>query len=204
MKANKSSSGDYAVYALVDRHTYAIILCDGMGSGKNANKISSLTTRLIENFYRAGFENEIILSSVNKLLSLTEEENFSTIDLCVIDCKKNVYDFIKLGATNGYIKRHKGEVEVIKSNGLPVGMLEEISPHITKRLISPFDILVFMSDGVADAFENKLNFESYLYNLDIINPQTLCDEIISKALEVSGNIANDDMTVVCVRVFEWT
>lgn len=202
-KSGRKISGDNHSVIKIDDGKYMVSICDGMGSGKNANKISSLSISLIENFYRAGFDNEIILSSVNKLLSLNEEENFSTIDLCVIDGKKNVYDFIKLGATDGYIKRHKGEVETIKSSGLPVGMLDEITPHITKRLVSPFDILVFMSDGVADAFENKINFENYLYNLDIINPQTLSDEIMNKALELNGNIANDDMTVVCVRVFEW-
>ena len=51
---------------------------------------------IIKNFYKAGFDNDIILSSVNKLLSLSEEEQFSTIDICAIDTKKNTYDRINL------------------------------------------------------------------------------------------------------------
>lgn len=202
-KMGKKICGDNHSIVKIDNGKYMVSICDGMGSGQKANKISSLSISLIEKFYKAGFENDIILSTVNKLLSLTEEENFSTIDLCVIDCNKNTYDFIKLGATNGYIKRKNKEIETIKSSNLPVGVLEEISPHITKRLISPFDILVFMSDGVSDVFEKKINFENFLYGLEDVNPQTLSEKILNKAMELSGNIANDDMTVVCVRVFEW-
>ena len=70
--------------------TIYLPICDGMGSGDNAYNISKLSISLIENFYKAGFDNEIILSSVNKLLSLSEQENFSTIDLAVLDCRKNI------------------------------------------------------------------------------------------------------------------
>ena len=194
-------SGDSQSLVKIDDGKYLVSICDGMGSGAKAKSISNLTMSLIENFYRAGFDNDIILSSVNKLLSLTEEENFSTIDLCIIDGKKNIYDFIKLGATTGYLKRHKGICEEIISSGLPVGMLEEISPHITKKLINPFDMLVFVSDGVSDRFENKCDLRMFIESADIINPQTLSDEILHKALSLNGNIAKDDMTVICVRVF---
>lgn len=194
-------SGDSQSLIKLDNDKYMVSICDGMGSGAKAHSISRLTISLIENFYRAGFENEVILNSVNKLLSLTEEENFSTIDLCIIDCKKNIYDFIKLGATNGYLKRHRGECEEIQSSGLPIGVLEEIRPHITKRLISPYDMLVFVSDGVSDSFENKCDLRLYVSTLDIINPQTLSQNILDKALSLNGGIARDDMTVICVRVF---
>jgi len=200
-KFGKRVSGDSHSLVKLDDGKFMVSICDGMGSGNKAHSISNLTISLIENFYRAGFENEIILSSVNKLLSLTEEENFSSIDLCIIDGKKNIYDFIKLGATNGYLKRDKGECEEIQSNGLPVGVLEEISPHITKKLINPFDMLVFVSDGISDSFENKMDLKLYISSLDTINPQTLSEEILNKALDFNQNIAKDDMTVVCVRVF---
>lgn len=201
-KAGKLVCGDSHSFVKISDGKFMVSICDGMGSGKDAHTISNLTISLIENFYRAGFDNDIILSSVNKLLSLTEEENFSTIDLCVIDARKNTYDFIKLGASNGYIKRDKGELEIIESSGLPIGVLEEIRPHITKKLISPMDMLIFVSDGISDSFENKLELTNYINNLDIINPQTLSEEIMNKALELNDNIAIDDMTVLCVRVFD--
>ncbi len=201
-KSGKVYSGDSKSLLKIDDGKYMVSICDGMGSGKKALSISSLTISLIEKFYLAGFDNETILNSVNKLLSMTEEENFSTIDLCIIDGKKNTYDFIKLGATCGYLKRDKGECEIISSSGLPVGVLEEISPHITKKKISPFDMLILVSDGVTDSFEGKIELSEYIANSNVINPMTLSKDILNKALDLNGGIAIDDMTVVCVRVFE--
>lgn len=200
-KSGKMFCGDSKLMLKIDDGKYMVSICDGMGSGRDAYNISSLTISLIEKFYLAGFDNQTILNSVNKLLSITEQEKFSTIDLCVIDTKKNTYDFIKLGATSGYLKRDKGECEIIESSGLPVGVLEEIRPHIIKKIISPFDMLVFVSDGITDSFEGKIELAEYIRNDDIINPQTLSKDILNKALELNGGVALDDMTVICVRVF---
>ena len=202
-KTGKIISGDSKSIIKIDDGKFMVSICDGMGSGKSAHNISSLTISLIENFYKCGFDNDTILNSVNKLLSLTEEENFSTIDLCLIDGKKNTYDFVKLGATTGYLKRENGECEKIESSGLPIGVLEEIRPHITKKLISPFDMLVFVSDGITDSFENKLDLCSYISHQDIVNPMLLSQNILDKALSLNSGIAIDDMTVVCVRVFDY-
>ena len=199
-KAGKVISGDSHSVIPIDDDKFMVSICDGMGSGCEAQNISKLTLSLIENFYRAGFDNDIILSSVNKLLSLNEQERFSTIDLCVIDCRKNYYDFVKLGASDGYIKRSNSVVEVITSSGLPVGVLENIRPHVTKLCISPMDMVVLVSDGVSDALGSSL--ENIIRSLDTINPQKLAEEILQFALDRTGGIAEDDMTVVCVRVFE--
>lgn len=200
-KSGKICSGDSKSLIKIDDGKYMVSICDGMGSGKKAYNISNLTISLIEKFYLAGFDNETIINSVNKLLSLTEEENFSTIDLCIIDGKKNTYDFIKLGATCGFLKRDKGECEIISSSGLPVGVLEEISPHIIRKKISPFDMLVLVSDGITDSFEGKIELSEYIQNNHIINPLSLSKDILNKALDLNGGVAIDDMTVICVRVF---
>ena len=118
----------------------------------------------------------------------------------MVDCKKGIYDFIKLGATSGYIKHSNGDIEEVIGSGLPVGVLEDIRPHITKKFISSMDMLVFVSDGVSDVLGN--NMISVLRNLDSINPQTLSEEILKIALDKNGGVALDDMTVLCVRVFE--
>lgn len=200
-KFGSKDCGDNFIISPIDSGKYLISLSDGMGSGTRAKNISKLTTELVENFYKAGFESDLILSTVNQLLTLSEEENFATIDLCIVDGRKNTYDFIKLAGCNGYIIRDKSEVEVIEGSNLPVGILEDIKPHISKRLISNMDMLVFISDGVEDILSANLNIKDYLQSLDIINPQVLSDEIMNKALSFSDGIAGDDMTVIAVRVF---
>lgn len=201
-KFGSKSSGDSHSVIKIDEGKYLVTLTDGMGSGKRATTISTLTTKLIENFYRAGFDSDLILSTVNKLLALSEEENFATIDLCVIDGRKNTYDFIKLASSDGYILGATGECEVISGSNLPVGILDDVKPNVLGRLISNMDILVFVSDGVADVLSAHLSIPDYLRSLDILNPQELSDTILNRAIELSDGTPKDDMTVIAVRVFE--
>ena len=199
-KSGVLSSGDTHSLIKLDTNRIMVALCDGMGSGESAYKNSSLTISLIENFYKAGFNNEIILNSVNKLLSLSQDEKFSAVDLCVIDINQKICDFIKLGAPNGFVK-HRDLTTVIESSGLPIGILEDIKPHITKQYLEDFDTIVLVSDGITDAFYNKQNLQTFINDLESTNPQTMADEIIDRAIDLSNGVCSDDMTVVCVKIF---
>lgn len=192
-------SGDNYSVTKIDDSKYMVALCDGMGSGRDAHSISSLTLSLIENYYRAGFTDDVIISSINKLLMLNELESYSTVDLCVFDLRKNNYSFVKLGATTSFIKG-ASTTEEITGSGLPIGILEDIRPHIILRKIRDFDSVILCSDGVIDSFV-KTDIVKYINSLDIINPSTLADTILQKAISNYGGIHKDDMTVVVVRVF---
>ena len=197
---SRQSGDSYSIIELSDGK-YMISICDGMGSGERAKRVSGLAIRLIENFYRAGFDGDTILTSVNNLLILSDDERFSTIDLCIVDTRNNFYDFIKLGATTGFIKHKNGEVEIIESNHLPIGMIEDICPHGIRKLICPYDILIMCSDGVTDIISDK-EIINYLHITDKVNPQEIADSIIHRVLQNSGGVASDDMTVVCFRLLE--
>lgn len=199
---NKSGtivSGDTHSFVKIDNGKYMIALSDGMGSGTKARETSDLSISLIENYYKAGFDNALILSSVNKLLSLNNEESFSATDLCIFDFFNNTMDFVKLGTPNSFIKRKTG-VEIVQSSGLPIGILEEIRPHITKKYITNFDIVVMVSDGISDAFA-KTNLQVFINNLNMINPQQIADSILSQAKLLSKGVFEDDMTVLVARIF---
>lgn len=199
-KSGEMVSGDTHSLIKIDDGKFMVALCDGMGSGRVASETSNLAISLIENFYKAGFDNEIILNSVNKLLSLNNEEVFSAVDVCVIDTRKGICDFVKLGSPEGFIK-HKNNTEVIETCGLPMGVLEEMKPHITKKVLSDFDIIILVSDGITQSFEEHDNLTTFINNLTSVNPQTIADEILDRAVDLNNGVCNDDMTVVAVRIF---
>lgn len=193
-------NGDAHSLIKIDNGKYILSLCDGIGSGENAQRISNLSITLIENFYKAGFENDTILSSINRLLSINNEENFSSVDLCVMDFHNNSLDFIKLGATYGFVKNSNG-TSIIESSGLPIGVLEEMRPHITHKIIEPFDTIILVSDGISDAFDNKSDLQDYINGLLSTNPQTIADDIMDRAKDLNNGIIKDDMTVLVARIF---
>jgi hypothetical protein len=106
-KTGKEISGDTHSLTRISDERFLLALCDGMGSGEAAEKTSSMAISMVENFYRAGFDSETILSGVNRLLNVGGEDNFAALDICAVDLCKGVCDFIKLGAPEGYLKNKK-------------------------------------------------------------------------------------------------
>ena len=199
-KDGNKVSGDTYSFIRIGDDKFMLAICDGMGSGKSAEQTSNLAISLIENFYKAGFDNDIILNSVNKLLSLGSEEVFTALDICVIDLRKSLADFIKVGAPEGYIK-NKDSLEIVKTGSLPLGILEEMQPAITKKILLGQDLIIMFSDGVIDSFISRDDFKNYINNLNTLNPQTLAEEILDKALENYKDKPKDDCTVIVARVF---
>ena len=200
-KSGVVSSGDTHSLIEIDTGKYMVALCDGMGSGEKAHSGSQLAIGLLENFYKAGFDNEMILTSINKLLSLSNDEHFNALDVTVLDFQNNTMDFIKLGAPKGYLKRSE-ETIVIGTNGLPLGVLEEMKPHITQKKVENFDMIIMVTDGISDAFGSSDALKNYIHTLDTINPQTMADSILQQAMTLEDGKPQDDMSVSVVRVFK--
>jgi stage II sporulation protein E len=201
-KGTNVASGDSYSLIRIDNDKFMIALSDGMGNGKKAQQDSALAIGLLENFYKAGFDNQIILSSVNNLLSLASaEDNFSALDICVIDLKNGISDFIKLGADVGFVKHIEG-ITKIECESLPVGIVRELRPVVEKIVLSPGDVIILCSDGIGDSFENPRIFEDFIKGITTVNPQEISEQILAQALENNGGTAQDDMTVLIARLYE--
>lgn len=199
-KESSNQSGDCYSLIRIESDKILLALCDGMGSGEKAQKTSELSISLIENFYKAGFENNLILSSVNGLLTINNDEMFSTLDLCVLNLRKGFADFVKLGATCSLIK-HENQTEILDGESLPLGIVEEMKPTIHKSVLNCGDMIVLASDGVSDSFNSEEEYRNFVNNIDSLNPQQVADEILKKARNNDGNISRDDMTVLVSKIF---
>lgn len=199
-KHGSAVSGDTHSFTKIDSDKLILALCDGMGSGTDAEKTSATAISLIENFYKAGFDNQLILTSVNRLLAIRNEEIFTAIDICVIDLSNGVGDFIKIGAPCGFVKNNS-EVQVISSGSLPLGVLDEMNPLITRKALSANDFILLCSDGLIDAYPDKETLASVFSQCKQNNPQLIADYIMEKALTYCNNIAKDDMTAIVARMY---
>jgi len=199
-KAGNVECGDCHSIMRLNNNKFLLALCDGMGAGSSAHKMSALTLGLIENFYKVGFDNDIILESVNKLLAVNNQENYSTLDVCLLDLEKEIADFIKVGAPFGLIKRNNN-LEVVEGGALPIGALDNITPAVYKTTISTKDIVIMATDGIVDAFNGKEEMSEFVGKLASTNPQTLAETILAEALRLNNMSAKDDMTVLVARTY---
>lgn len=199
-KNGSETSGDTYTFLRLPQGKYLVALCDGMGSGERAERASAAAIGMVENFYRAGFDNDLILDCVNRLLTAAESDVFTAVDICVVDLKDGLADFVKLGAPKGMIK--VGDtVGFIEGASLPVGIVEEVKPTITKKVLRKGDVLVLASDGFWDSFADDNVPATLLHESFISNPQALAEDLLGHALAATEGVAVDDITVLIAKVY---
>ena len=200
-KSLSDASGDCHSLIKIDESNFLIALSDGMGSGETAYKTSQSALNLIESLYRAGLETEFVLTLVNKLLAITIDDNFSAMDIALVNLKNGQAGFIKIGSPYGFIISPNG-IRYIEGSSLPIGILDDLHPTVANCDLNDGDVIVMVSDGVTDAFGGAVDFIDFLKGAPIYNPQELSDSIIERALTLTNNTADDDMSALCVRFFK--
>jgi stage II sporulation protein E len=200
IKDGEKLSGDTHSVIKINEHSFLMVLSDGMGSGEYAKQVSSTAISLIEAFYRAEMPTDTVLDTINKLICFSRDERFTCIDIARIDLNSLEGAFIKIGSPAGAIVR-QGEIKVLESDSLPLGILELIKPKVCKEQLKADDMVVFMSDGITSAFPSATDLYEFLGSIKALNPQNLADKILERALELAGT-ATDDMTVICTRIFK--
>ena len=200
VKDGSAVSGDTHSVIRINEEKFLVALSDGMGSGENAEAVSSVSLSLIESFYKAGMDSGLILSTVNKLLSINTEDSFTALDISVIDLKTCSADFIKYGAPYGFIV-NDGAVKIVESNSLPLGILSDLRPSVCHTELSDGDMILLTTDGISDAFGGSSEIIDFLRKVPALNPQTLSEQVLNRAVELAGGRHGDDMTALSVRVF---
>ncbi len=199
IKQSSGESGDTHSFLRLNGNKILLALCDGMGSGEKARSTSSTAISLVENFYKADFDSEIVLSSVNKLLSANSEESFSALDVCALNLNNGNTDFIKLGCPHSVVKT-KGGVSFIQGGSLPLGVLEQIKPVTTKKIMTAGDVIVMYSDGFSDCFADKNEIAYLLEQNTLTNAQLISETMLAEAMARCSDAPADDVTVIAARI----
>ena len=171
-----------------------------MGHGEQANRVSSMVVSLIESMFKIGLENELVVDSINKLLIPAGLDNFTTLDACVIDTKNAIANFIKMGSSVSLIK-HKNQTEIVSSDSLPMGIVQNIKPTIIQKQIFVGDVILLASDGVVDSFESIELYKSFVNDSSIYNLKSYADSLIFDA-SYQNQSHPDDMTVIAVNLLK--
>lgn len=203
-KKGSPVSGDTSIQTKLDDGKYLLALSDGMGSGPEARKSSKIAIKMLERLLTSGFEKDTSIKLINSTLSAnTEEDMYATLDIQILDLYSGNIEFIKNGACPTYIKRDN-EVQILKSESLPTGILEDIDLEVYDKDLEDGDIIVICSDGILDSNTEYLNKELWVkYLLEDIQTddvQKIADIIVNEARDNDYGSEKDDMTVIVAKV----
>ena len=201
----QTDNGDGWRSTRLPRGRHLLALSDGMGHGADAADESSTVLQLLEDGFHAGYGRHELLGVVNDLMrSCHGAERYATVDLCVLDLKTGEAAFEKMGACASFLIRQEPPMPGMREGGLkcrklsggtlPMGILEDVTPKSFRMKLTPGDLLIMVSDGIVDAFEQEDAMLHIMANLSQ-EPQAFADGLLRAALQRMSGVAKDDMTV---------
>ena len=203
IKDGMNVSGDSILTTKLKDGKYIFAISDGMGSGGEAKKSSTLAIKMLKNLLDSGFNKETSIELINSNLINVREEVYATLDLAVLDLYNGVIEFIKNGSAPTYIKSDK-KITIVKSNTLPAGIAQNPSKASLEKNINDGDIILMCSDGVIDSnveYKNKSLWVKYmLEDIQNTNPQKIADIILNEAVDNGYGQVKDDMSIIAFKI----
>ena len=178
-----------------------VILADGMGCGDDAAKDSAQVVAILEKFLRSGVDPAVAMKILNSVLLLRGGDSwgYATVDLMCVDLFSGETCFYKYGAAPSYVKSGRN-IKRIKCETLAAGLTggDGIAPDIVRMRLRPGSTAVIATDGVIPGSEDEWLKAPLLKGFD--DMKALARAALKEPEKLYG--ANDDMTVVTVRVEE--
>lgn len=208
-KEGNSVCGDSVKITPLNQGKLSVLLSDGMGSGDSAARESKMTVDCLSKLLQIDFDVDIAVKTVNSLLLLqVPGEKFATMDMMIVDKYTGEVEFLKIASSPSYIKRIR-EVKMIQASTLPIGILNQIEIESVKVQSAVNDMIIMVSDGIADTKDIKFRTEdkegwliNFIRRTNENNEEKLATSILKEAIRISGGIAKDDMTVVVTKINE--
>ena len=173
-------SGDNYSFLRSGRKDAVMVLADGMGSGLEAGRDSTMVVELLEQLLSAGFEKSAVVRLLNAVLM-----------------------FVKAGAATTFIKR-KNWVETIASTSVPLGFLDCVECETKQKKLYHDDYVIMLSDGALDCIgipEKEEYLEQLIADMTERSPQEMANRILEGITESPGYVARDDITILVTGVF---
>ena len=176
-KSAKSDDVNGDTVSFMDgRNSYfRAIICDGMGSGRDAALSSRLASLFLEKMLDTDTDKGVILELLGNALMSKSGESFSTVDLFEADLLTGK----------------------IFSATPPVGIIPGFTSEITRFNIENEDVIVMVSDGAVPNNEDNV-FISELIKIDASKDASA---IVKDISDICGELSerNDDISICVIK-----
>ncbi|MBQ7173158.1 MAG: SpoIIE family protein phosphatase [Clostridia bacterium] len=200
ISAEGGVSGD-AINLFSNKKEYCYgLVCDGMGSGREAALTSNLCTVFLEKMLEAGNRAGTSLKMLNNMIRSrgadSTSECSSTVDLVEIDLVLSQAIFMKSGAAPSFLVRD-GAVIRLEAGTAPIGIIRALDVHSEVCRLSPGDTIVLLSDGILEHDPKEEWILSYLKTVSDRTPEEISNHICQHAASFSHH---DDCSALAIRI----
>ena len=193
---NDDVNGDTVNFIDGKNGYFRAIICDGMGSGKEAAVSSRLASLFLEKMLDTNTEKGVILELLGNALMSRSCESFSTVDLFEADLITGKSVFVKAGAAPSYVIR-TGKLYKIFSATPPVGIIPGFTSEMTRFNIEPEDVIIMISDGAVQNNEDSAFIAELIKTDTSKDASAIAGEISEKCEEMAER--NDDISICVIK-----
>jgi serine phosphatase RsbU (regulator of sigma subunit) len=200
--------GDFYDFINVAPDKWALVVADVSGKGIPAAIFMALSRALV----RAGATGTVspaeAVGHANELIHKdSKTDMFVTLFYAVLDAKTKELNYANAGHNPPmHISGHTSSVVLLKAQGVPLGIVSDISIANESVFLRPGDIVVLYTDGVTEA--NNINREQFemerLARVVMENKDLTAEGIVSRVKEeleefVGSHPQFDDITLMILK-----
>lgn len=175
--------------------THYVLLCDGMGTGREAADEAETALRTLRSLLRAGMTPQEAMELLSGAYLLRESTAFATVDLLAADLGAGDAVLYKWGAAPSYLRR--GTVVRKLGTASPPPGLEAGEARQVEGVRLSFkegEVLVMLSDGAAGAAAERA-VAAYAGEA----PGEMAAQILAGAAQDAGEADDRTVVTVCLR-----
>ena len=189
-RGGRTLSGDRGACFHGPGERFYVLLCDGMGTGREAAAQSGDAIETLSGLLRAGMDPTSALQLLNSAYVLRDDGAFSTVDILQVDLLTGDSLLLKWGGAPSYLQRGQ-RLRRLGEASLPPGLGLDKSAGVQriKLTLQEGDLLVLTSDGA-----DRERTEQYIRDHSEQELAALAGGIIETAE------ADDDVTAVALRL----
>ncbi|MFH0991489.1 MAG: PP2C family protein-serine/threonine phosphatase [bacterium] len=203
--------GDYFDYLWMneEKTKFGIAIADVSGHAMKAAITAVMTSGMIYREIGNNKSPKEILTNINTPMYLkTTKNTFTALSIAVLDLDKKMLTLSNAGQTQPILKRgNTTSFLKVDGNRYPLGVKEQVEYSEMKIQLQPDDLLVFYTDGIVEAMNEKKELygferlEQKIQNLANGSAKEILEAMLSDVEKFVGSTKpHDDMTVVVVKV----
>jgi len=199
--------GDYYDFVRFSRDRIGIAIGDVSGHGLDAGLLVSMAKSCLFTTTRQSQKISDVMEAMNEMVCQVKVRLFMTFAFSMIDAQKHLLSISSAGHPFPYhLSAATGELTTVEEGMYPLGVRRDISYPIYEFRLGPGDLLIYFSDGIIEAVDERgeqLGFERFEQIIKRSaggHARSVRDRILSEFDAFRGGAPIvDDVTLIVVR-----
>ncbi|OEC87679.1 MULTISPECIES: SpoIIE family protein phosphatase [Methanobacterium] len=205
----KEVGGDFYDFIPISKDKIGVTIADVSGKSVPAALFMAVSRTILRAKAMGNSNAAEVIEDANKLIAEDSDTGmFVTLFYAILDLKNKTMEYVNAGHNNPVLFiRKTGTMECLNAKGIALGAIDTIELEEKQIDLESGDLIVFYTDGVTEAINDKEEFfgKKRLYKLikshSDLNAEGIVNKIKEEVISFSQSQSQfDDITLMVIKV----